>query len=140
MGKFRDHDDYIAAAAEKFHDCLQTLRSELKIALTDAEEIIAYDMPGFGYDGSIAAGYAAFSKQCGLYVAKPAIAGLSDEITAADLNHTKTGITFKPSNPIPPDLVRKLAPASKTSLECWPPSKAKGRSGERPFVWFCVED
>jgi len=49
------------------------LRAQLAKALPDAEEVIAYDMPGFGFGKSIIAGYATFSKQCGLYVSNGAI-------------------------------------------------------------------
>ena len=59
------------------------------------------------------ASYAAFSKQCGLYVLPGAIAAHADEITAAGFKPTKTGITFTPRKPIPDDLVAKLARSSR---------------------------
>ena len=43
-----DHDAYIAAAAEDLRPLLVQLRAQLAKALPDAEEIIAYKMPGFG--------------------------------------------------------------------------------------------
>jgi hypothetical protein len=42
-------------------------------ALPDAEKVIAYKMPGFRIGQSIVAGYAAFAKQCGLYLSPSAI-------------------------------------------------------------------
>ncbi|HLO99598.1 MAG TPA: DUF1801 domain-containing protein [Fimbriimonas sp.] len=108
-----NHDEYIASAAEELRPLLIQLRSELRAALPEAEEVIKYNMPGFQMGNSIIAGYAAFSKQCGLYVAKSAIEALTDDISATGLKATKTGITFSPSKPIPPDLIRKLALASK---------------------------
>lgn len=56
---------------------------------------------------------ASFSKQCGLYVAAGAITSLADDIAAAGLKPTKTGVTFSPSKPRPDELVRKLALASR---------------------------
>jgi len=82
--------------------------------LPDAEEIVAYNMPGFQVDGSVVASYAAFSKQCGLYVLPGAIAAHFEEIAAAGLKATKTGVTFTLRKPIPDDLVERLA---RTSLE-----------------------
>ena len=76
MTKPTDHDAYISAASETLRPLLDQrlqLRVQLVQVLPDAEEIIAYDLPGFGFGKSIIAGYAAFSKQCGLYVAKGAI-------------------------------------------------------------------
>lgn len=116
MAKFADHDAYIAAAPETLRPLLVRLRDRLAAALPGAEEVIAYDMPGFGVGKSIIAGYAAFSKQCGLYVSKGAIAAHADEIGSAGLKATKTGVTFSPRKPIPDALVGKLARASRAEL------------------------
>lgn len=116
MTKFADHDAYIAAAPESFQPLLAQLRTQLAKVLPDAEEVIAYDMPGFGFGKSIIAGYAAFSKQCGLYVSNGAITAHADDIAAAGLKATKTGVTFTPRKPIPDELVKKLALASRKEL------------------------
>lgn len=116
MTKFADHDAYITAAPEAMQPLLIQLRVQLAKALPDAEEIIAYDMPGFGFGKSIVAGYAAFSKQCGLYVSKGAIAAHADDIATAGLKATKTGVTFSVGKPIPEKLVKKLAVAARKEL------------------------
>lgn len=108
-----DHDAYIAQAPEPLRPLLIRLRTQLTRALPDAEAIIAYKMPGFRIGKTVVAGYAAFSKQCGLYLAPSAIQSHAADIAAAGLKATKTGITFSPTNPIPDALVRKLALASK---------------------------
>jgi uncharacterized protein YdhG (YjbR/CyaY superfamily) len=116
MAKFADHDAYIAAAPEQHRALLVRLRALLARALPDAEELVLYDMPGFGFGKSIIAGYAAFSRQCGLYVDKAAIAAHADHIAAVGLKATRTGVTFSPGRPIPDDLVTKLALASRAEL------------------------
>ena len=116
MTKYEDHDAYIAAAPEALQPLLVQLRTQLALALPDAEELIAYDMPGFGFGKSIIAGYAAFSKQCGLYVNNGAIAAHVNDIAAAGLKATKTGVTFSPRWPIPDDLIMSLAKASRREL------------------------
>jgi uncharacterized protein YdhG (YjbR/CyaY superfamily) len=108
-----DHDAYIAQAPEDLRPLLVRLRVQLARALPDAEEVIAYKMPGFRIGQSIIAGYAAFSKQCGLYVSPSAIKSLADDIAEAGLKSTKTGVTFSPRQPIPDGLVQKLALASR---------------------------
>jgi uncharacterized protein YdhG (YjbR/CyaY superfamily) len=108
-----DHDAYIAKAPEELRPVLVRLRKQLARALPGAEEVIAYNMPGFRIGKSIVAGYAAFSKQCGLYLSPAAIKACADDIAAAGLKATKTGITFSPTKPIPEKLVKKLALASK---------------------------
>lgn len=116
MKKFADHDAYIAAASEEFQPLLAGLREQLAQALPDTEEIIAYDMPGFGFGKSIIAGYAAFTKQCGFYVSSGAITLHADEIKAAGLKATKTGVTFSVRKPIPDALVTKLVVSSREAF------------------------
>ncbi len=108
-----DHDAYIAEAPEELRPLLTRLRGQLRRALPDAEEVIAYNMPGYRIGQSTVVGYAAFSKQCGLYLSPAAIASHADDIAAAGLKATKTGVTFSPRQPIPDRLVKKLALASK---------------------------
>ncbi|CAM3911550.1 iron chaperone [Rheinheimera salexigens] len=116
MTKFANHDAYIAAAPEEFQPLLVQLRAQLAKTLPDAEELIAYDMPGFGFGKSIIAGYAAFSKQCGLYVSKGAIIAHAEDIAASGLKASKTGVTFSLRKPIPDELVEKLGLASREDL------------------------
>lgn len=47
-----DHDAYIAAAPERFRPLLQHLRQVLGEALPDAEELVAYGMPGYARSGT----------------------------------------------------------------------------------------
>jgi uncharacterized protein YdhG (YjbR/CyaY superfamily) len=108
-----DHDAYIAEAPKDLRPLLVRLRAQLARALPDAEEVIAYKMPGFRIGKSIIAGYAAFSKQCGLYLSRSAIESCADDITAAGLKATKTGVTFSLSKPIPDELIEKLALTSR---------------------------
>lgn len=113
MTKLDSHDAYIATAPAPFRALLAQLRAGLAQALPDAEEIVKYDMPGFNIGGTIIAGYAAFSKQCGLYVDAGAIAAHADEITAENLKATKTGVTFSASRPMSSGLVQRLAVTSR---------------------------
>ena len=113
MTTIADHDAYIASAPETLRPLLAQLRVQLARTLPDAEEIIAYNMPGFRIGKSIIAGYAAFSKQCGLYVSPGAITAHADDIAKIGLKATKTGVTFSPSKPIPDELVENLALASR---------------------------
>jgi uncharacterized protein YdhG (YjbR/CyaY superfamily) len=108
------HDAYIAAAPEQFRAMLSELRAQLSRALPDAEEVMKYDMPGFQIQKTIVAGYAAFSKQCGLYVDPGAVTAHADEIASLKLKATKTGVTFSVSRPITDELVERLARSSRS--------------------------
>lgn len=113
---FADHDAYIAESPENLRPLMVRLRAHLAKALPEAEEVIAYQMPGFRIGEKIIVGYAAFSKQGGLYVSPAAIRANAGDISAAGLKSTKTGITFSPKKPIPDELVEKLAVASREAL------------------------
>lgn len=115
MTTIADHDSYIAAAPEAFRPSLMRLQELLARTLPEAEEIVAYNMPGFRIGETIVAGYAAFSKQCGLYLLPDAISEYAEEIAAAGFKATKTGIKFTPGKPIPDDLVERLAQASRAA-------------------------
>ncbi|MGH3351739.1 MAG: iron chaperone [Nocardioides sp.] len=113
MATIADHDSYIAAAPEAFRPVLTHLRDLLSEALPEADEMTAYNMPGFRIHGTVVASYAAFSKQIGLYFLAPALSDHAAEIAAAGLRASKTGITFPPRKTIPDDLVTRLAQASR---------------------------
>ncbi|MFV0535181.1 MAG: iron chaperone [Cumulibacter sp.] len=117
MATITDHDSYIAGAPEAFQPVLNQLRDVLRKALPDAEEMTAYNMPGFRLRGTVVASYAAFTKQVGLYVLPPAIAEHAEQIAAAGFKASKTGITFTPRKPIPDDLVTQLARTSREHVD-----------------------
>lgn len=79
----------------------------------DAGELVAYNMPGFRIGGTVVASYAAFSRQVGLYALGPALAEHADEIAAAGLKASKTGVTFPPFRAPSDDLVTRIAQASQ---------------------------
>lgn len=111
-----DHDVYISKAPKELRPLLVRLRAQLALALPGAEQVIAYKMPGFKIGETIVAGYAAFSQQCGLYVSPTAIKACANDIAAAGLKATKTGVTFSAAKPMPDKLIKKLAVASKKAF------------------------
>ncbi|MFE2977850.1 iron chaperone [Streptomyces sp. NPDC059258] len=117
MATFPDHDSYIAAAPEAFRPVLRRLREVLSGSLPGAEEMVAYNMPGFKVNGRVVASYAAFTKQIGLYFLAPAISDHAEEIAESGLTASKTGFTFPPHKPVPDDLVRRLANASSKHVD-----------------------
>ncbi len=94
MSKFADHDAYIAAAPEAMQPLLVELRTQLAKSLLTLMKLSRTICQDFAIDGKTIAGYAAFSKQCGLYLSKGALIANADDISAAGLKATKTGVTF----------------------------------------------
>ncbi|WP_062521904.1 iron chaperone [Demequina silvatica] len=116
MTEHASHDEYIDAAPERFRPALRALRAAITTALPDADEVIAYGMPGFRVGDATMIGYAAFSKQCGLYLPAEAVAECAEAIEDAGLKHTKTGVTFTDSTPIPGELLTGLLDAARRSV------------------------
>src|SRR5699024_7419087 len=75
-----DHDGYINKAPEALQPLLEQVRSQLSTALPDAVEIMKFNMPGFAVGEATIAGYAAFSRQCGLYLSPGAITALAGDL------------------------------------------------------------
>ena len=96
---FADHDAYIAEAPKDLRPLLVRLRAQLARALPDAEEVIAYKMPGFRIGQSIIAGYAAFSKQCGLYLSPSAIKYRRHSRGRAQVYQDWRHLLAEPANP-----------------------------------------
>ncbi|WP_062077521.1 iron chaperone [Demequina globuliformis] len=119
MATPRTHDDYIESAPAAFHDVLRELRATIAATFPDADEVVQYKMPGFLLSDGTVVGYAAFTKQCGLYLPAEAIAACEDLLTEAGLKHTKTGVTFTATRPIPHEvLVALLHAAEPGTVQC----------------------
>lgn len=110
------HDEYLDAAPEQFRPLLARVRSAVGAALPDAVETTSYGLPGFRIGDDTVIGYAAFSKQCGLYLPERAIAECAAELAAAKIKHTKTGVTFTVARPIPDDVLDALLAATRRTL------------------------
>lgn len=107
------HEEYIDAAPERFRPVLRSLRASVAASLPDAVEVVAYGMPGFRAGETTVIGYAAFSKQCGLYLPAEAIAECADALATAKVRFTKTGVTFTDARPLPDDLLAALLAAAR---------------------------
>jgi len=107
------HDTRIAAAPEQLRDILGQLREKLPRALPNAEEVIKYDMLGFQIQNTVIAGYAVFSKRCGLCFDPGTVVAHEDKMGSLKPKPGKTSVTFSANQPITDDLVQKLAPTSR---------------------------
>jgi len=73
-------------------------------------------MPGFSIAGVTVVGYAAFSRQCGLYLPAEAVTEQAEALAAAGLKLSKTGITCAVARPIPDELLDRLFQSTRTHL------------------------
>ena len=98
-------DEYIAAFPPEVQAILQRIRSTVRNAAPDGQEIISYRMPAFTLNG-ILVYFAAFKKHIGLY---PPVSGdASLEKAIAPYAGEKGNLRFPLDQPIPYDLIERI--------------------------------
>ena len=101
----RTIDEYIAGFPPKVRAILKQIRSTVRAAAPDAEEVISYQMPAFKQDG-ILIYFAAFKGHIGVY---PPVSGDARlEKTLARYAGPKGNLKFPLDEPIPYNLIRRI--------------------------------
>jgi uncharacterized protein YdhG (YjbR/CyaY superfamily) len=103
-------EEFLAAVPEPQRRALEDLRSVIRKAAPDADEVINYGVPMLKLNGRNLVSFAAGKDHCSFYVQSPAVM----EAHAAELEGFKTSkgtVQFTPDRPIPPGLVTKLVKA-----------------------------
>jgi len=123
-------DDYIAAFPPEVQAILERIRSTIRKAAPDAQEIISYRMPAFTQNG-ILVYFAAFKKHIGLY---PPVSGDANlEKAIAPYAGEKGNLKFPLDQPIPYDLIERIVKLRMTQSSAKAAAKRKkGRSKEEP--------
>lgn len=100
-------DGYLATITGDKRAALDKLRKTIRSILPRAEECISYGMRAFRLDGRVIAGFQATAKGCSYYP----FSGTTRQTLAGDLQgygKTKSALHFRPDEPLPASLVRKL--------------------------------
>ena len=101
----RTIDEYIAGFPPKVRAILKQIRSTVRAAAPDAEEVISYQMPAFKQDG-ILIYFAAFKAHIGAF---PPVSGDARlEKALARYAGPKGNLRFPLDEPIPYDLIRRI--------------------------------
>lgn len=103
-------EEYLEGIPDASREALEELRRTIKAAAPELEEGFAWGMPVFKYKGKSMVGFAAFKQHCSFF---PMSAKVMED-HAGELNRydiSKGTIRFKPENPLPPALVKKLVKA-----------------------------
>ena len=102
-------DGYLAPLPAAQRAALELFRAQVHIAVPEATETIAYDIPGFRLDGRYLLGFGVAGKRCSLYVGRGAI--LAHEQELAPYRQGRGTVTYEPDAPLPPELVASLVAA-----------------------------
>ena len=93
-------DEYLAAVPDVQRGALQVLREQIRRAVPQATETIAYGMPGYRLDGRYLLGFGATKTACSLYLGRAPLLALADELAVFRL--WKGTINFAPATRSPP--------------------------------------
>jgi len=101
-------DDYIAAQPETAQDLLRCVRSAIRNAVPEAEEVISYKMPTYKVDSGVLIYFAGWKQHYSLYPASSRlVAAFKKELACYTVN--KSTIRFPLSEPVPIDLIQRIA-------------------------------
>jgi uncharacterized protein YdhG (YjbR/CyaY superfamily) len=102
-----DIDGYLAAVDEPARATLEEVRRSILAVVPDAEQCISYGMPAFRVEGTVVAGFAAFTKHLSyLPHSGSVLDALADDL--AGYEGTKGSLHFPVDQPLPRDLVERL--------------------------------
>ena len=109
-GKASPIDDYLAKLTDEQRAALQTLRSVIRATAPDAQECISYGLAAFRQDGVPLVALGATPKHCAFYLMSGSTVE-AHEKELARYDTSKGTIRFRPSEPLPAALVKKLVKA-----------------------------
>jgi uncharacterized protein YdhG (YjbR/CyaY superfamily) len=104
---FTSVDEYITSQPEPVRSALVQVRGAIRIAVPEAEELIAYNMPRYKLHGSVLVHFAGWKDHYALYAAtKSVLAAFKSELRRYNIE--KGTIRFPLSEPVPVTLIRRI--------------------------------
>ena len=105
---YKSVDEYISAQPEELRDALQRVRSTIRKAVPEAEEVISYKMPTYKLRGNRVLYFAGWKQHYALYAATDSVvAAFKDELAPYEID--KGTIRFPLSAPVPVKLIERIA-------------------------------
>ncbi|MGH9510940.1 MAG: iron chaperone [Terriglobales bacterium] len=106
--EFKSVDEYIASQPEAIQGALARVRTAIRKALPDAEEVISYKMPTYKLNGKPALHLAAWKRHYSLYAATAGVViAFKRELAPYDV--IQGTIRLPLSQPVPVALIERIA-------------------------------
>ncbi|HYP08597.1 MAG TPA: DUF1801 domain-containing protein [Bryobacteraceae bacterium] len=106
---YKTIDDYIALQPASSRAALERVRSAIRKALPQAEEVISYQIPAFKLNGRVVIFFAGWKEHYSIYPAGPAMCeAFKNELASYELSHKGT-IRFPLNGRVPVKLIAHLA-------------------------------
>jgi uncharacterized protein YdhG (YjbR/CyaY superfamily) len=122
---FKSVDEYIASQPEALRALLERVRSTIRKALPDAEEVISYKIPAYKLHGRAAIYFAGWKQHYSIYPAgERLVAAFKDKLALYEVS--KGTIRFPLSQPVPVRLIERIAKfRAKEVAEGWKAKKSR---------------
>jgi uncharacterized protein YdhG (YjbR/CyaY superfamily) len=105
---FKSVDEYIASQPEAVQGILGRVRSTIRKAVPEAQEVISYRMPTYTLYGGRLLYFAVWKQHYSIYAAtEQVVAAFRDELASYDVD--KGTIRFPLSEPVPVKLIGRIA-------------------------------
>ena len=105
---FKSVDEYIAAQPDAVQAVLGLVRSAIRKAMPEAEEVISYKIPTYKLNGRAVLYFAGWKQHYSLYPASvPLVAAFEDELASYKVD--KGTIRFPLAEPVPVKLIERIA-------------------------------
>ncbi len=105
---FKSVDEYIASQPEAVHGILERVRSAIRKAVPQAQEVISYNMPTYTLYGSRLLYFAVWTQHYSIYAATERVrATFRAELASYKVD--KGTIRFPLSEPVPVKLIGRIA-------------------------------
>ena len=105
---FQTVEQYIAAQPEGTQVVLEQVRSAIRKALPNADEVISYKIPAYRLQGGIVLYFAGWKRHYSLYPAgRRLMTAFKDELSSYKVS--KGTIRFPLSEPVPAKLIERIA-------------------------------
>jgi uncharacterized protein YdhG (YjbR/CyaY superfamily) len=119
-------EEYISAQPEELQEALKRVRSAIRKAVPEAEEVISYKMPTYKLGGSRVLYFAGWKRHYALYAATHGVvAAFKRELAPYEVD--KGTIRFPLSIPVPVKLIERIAKFRAKEAGEREPAKAPAR-------------
>ena len=105
---FKSVDEYIGSQPEAARAVLERVRSTIRKAVPEAEEVISYQIPAYKLHGRRVLYFAGWKQHYSLYPAGPQLVeAFKDELAPYEVS--KGTIRLPLSQPVPVELIKRIA-------------------------------
>jgi uncharacterized protein YdhG (YjbR/CyaY superfamily) len=105
---FKSVDEYISSQAESSRPVLEQVRSAIRKALPEADEVISYQIPAYKVKGGAVIYFGGWKKHFSLYpITEQLVASFRPELSGHEISNGT--VRFPLSKPVPVELIGRIA-------------------------------